>query len=344
MKPFNSGHEDLVLDVSYDFYGRHLATCSADQHVKVFKLDKESEEWILSDSWRAHDASVVSVDWVAPEYGRLLATASHDKSIKIWEEDPDGTEGSGRRWTRLATLNDSSGALYGIQFAPSHLGLRLASIGNDGVLRIYDALEPQDLRVWTLTTEVKVLAIPPAHQLQSAFCLSWCPTRFAPERLAVCVLDKALIYQRGRNGKLHNVARLTGHNGLIRSVAWAPSIGRLYQLVATGCKDGKVRIFKITESTVSATNKNNSMTSSQLTKDDSESQTLNDEEPENTTEPALQVEILSEHADHGGEVWSVSWNITGTILSSTGEDGKVRLWKSTYSNEYKCMSVITSQS
>lgn len=57
----------------------------------------------------------------------------------------------------------------------------------------------------------------------------------------------------------------------------------------------------------------------------------------------LQVELLSEHDDHNGEVWSVSWNLTGTILSSAGDDGKVRLWKATYSNEFKCMSVITAQ-
>ena len=27
------------------------------------------------------------------------------------------------------------------------------------------------------------------------------------------------------------------------------------------------------------------------------------------------------------QVWRVSWNITGTVLSSSGDDGCVRLWK-----------------
>jgi|EP01046_Picozoa_sp_COSAG06_P011777 WD40 repeat protein len=32
-------------------------------------------------------------------------------------------------------------------------------------------------------------------------------------------------------------------------------------------------------------------------------------------------------ASAGAEVWRVKWNITGTVLASSGDDGKVRLWK-----------------
>ncbi|CCK70893.1 Seh1p KNAG_0F02280 [Huiozyma naganishii CBS 8797] len=353
LKPFDSGHEDLVHDVVYDFYGRFVATCSSDQHVKVFKCDKDTNEWELSDSWKAHDSSIVSLDWASPEYGRIIVTASYDKTVKVWEENPDQDELSGRRWSKLATLNDSQGALYSVKFAPAHLGLKFACIGNDGLLRIYDALEPSDLRSWTLTSEIKVLPAPPANHLQSDFCLAWCPSRFSAEKLAVCALDQALIYQRGKDNKLHIAARLKGHRGLIRSISWAPSIGRWYQLVATGSKDGKVRIFKITEKLPSDTSGIQQIEPSTNT-EQSLSPDFADSSPDNSSDvPAfvpskqlssvLNIELLSEHDDHKSEVWSVSWNLTGTILSSAGDDGKVRLWKSTYSNEFKCMSVITAQ-
>ena len=31
--------------------------------------------------------------------------------------------------------------------------------------------------------------------------------------------------------------------------------------------------------------------------------------------------------DHNSQVWRLSWNVTGTILCSSGDDGFVRLWK-----------------
>ena len=35
-KVIPSEHKDLIHDVSFDFYGRRMATCSSDQSVKVW--------------------------------------------------------------------------------------------------------------------------------------------------------------------------------------------------------------------------------------------------------------------------------------------------------------------
>ena len=34
-KSVPTDHKDLIHDVSYDFHGRRMATCSSDQYVKV---------------------------------------------------------------------------------------------------------------------------------------------------------------------------------------------------------------------------------------------------------------------------------------------------------------------
>jgi nucleoporin SEH1 len=328
MKPFATNHEELIHDVAYDFYGKQIATCSSDQHIKVFDLDSTTNEWILNDSWKAHDSSIVKLSWASPEFGKILASVSYDKTVRIWEEDLDEPHASGRRWKKLATLNDARGPLYDVAFAPSHLGLRLAAIGSDGVLRIYDALEPADLRSWTVTSEVSVLSTAPASHLQSDFALAWCSSRFSPEKIVVCALDQGFIFNRNSAGKLVQAAILPDHGGLIRSVSWAPSMGRYYQLLATGCKDGKVRFFKLTERL------------------STKPKTVNEDEDmvdENSPNVDVQVELVGQHDDHHGEVWSVSWNLTGTILSSSGDDGKVRLWKASYNNEFQCLSVVSAE-
>ncbi|KAJ8776690.1 hypothetical protein J1605_015279 [Eschrichtius robustus] len=47
-------HKDLIHDVSFDFHGRRMATCSSDQSVKVWDKS-ESGDWHCTASWKATD-------------------------------------------------------------------------------------------------------------------------------------------------------------------------------------------------------------------------------------------------------------------------------------------------
>lgn len=51
---------------------------------------------------------------------------------------------------------------------------------------------------------------------------------------------------------------------------------------------------------------------------------------ETTGASRLEVQLMSKFSDHSCTVWRVSWNLTGTILSSSGDDGCVRMWKSMF--------------
>lgn len=365
MRVFRSGHEELVHDIKYDFYGKHLATASSDQHIKVFELEAATSTWVLNDSWKAHDSLIVKISWANPEFSnfKLLASCSYDRTVKIWQENPDELHGSGRRWTKLATLAvESFGPIYDVTFAPPHLGLKLGCVGSDGIVRIYQSIEPSDLTQWSLTAEIPILSLQlPAKSLQSSFSIEWCPAKFASrELLIVIALDQGFIYEAssgqqtadtgsitdassvggpqrdgallklsseeprggaladdglhsepsaaGGGAKYRKICSLLEHNGLIRSVSWAPSMGRSYHLIATGCKDGSIRIFKGTEE----------------------------------KDGRFKVSMVAKLDDHHQEVWRVSWNSTGTILSSAGDDGKVRLWKKSYMDEWQCMSEINS--
>lgn len=316
VKPFPTSHQDLILDVCYDFYGRQLATCSADQHVKVFDMDSSTSFWELNDSWKAHDSVVVKVDFAHPEFGHLLLSASYDRTVKIWEEQFEEPINSGRRWAKVATIADSHGPIYDACFLPAHLGLRIGAIGSDGKLRLYESTDPNDLSQWVAIEEIPVLKNPVANHLQSDFSLSWCPSRFSVEKFIVSALDQAYIYYKneGSNRYVQGLV-LPEHKGLIRSVSWAPTMGRSYHLIATASKDGFVRIFKLEER----------------------------QKNDKTDELDLEIALLSSFNDHAGEVWKVSWNLTGTILSSCGDDGLIRLYKANYANKFQCMSVISTE-
>ena len=41
----------------------------------------------------------------------------------------------------------------------------------------------------------------------------------------------------------------------------------------------------------------------------------------------FEVRLAGQFEEHGATVWRVCWNMTGTILASSGDDGCVRLWK-----------------
>lgn len=43
----------------------------------------------------------------------------------------------------------------------------------------------------------------------------------------------------------------------------------------------------------------------------------------------FELQIVAQFDNHNSQVWRVSWNITSTLLASSGDDGCVRLWKGT---------------
>lgn len=56
---FSHGHQDLVLQVDFNYFGTRMVTASSDHRLKVW--DKKDESWSLVESWKAHDAEIVDV-------------------------------------------------------------------------------------------------------------------------------------------------------------------------------------------------------------------------------------------------------------------------------------------
>lgn len=89
-------------------------------------------------------------------------------------------------------------------------------------------------------------------------------------------------------------------------------------MIASGSKDQTVRIWHLT---------------------------VNSAESTTSIMESKQVAVFDDHKSSVGQrfstltskVWSVEWNITGTILASSGDDGLVRFWKRNFVNDWKCL-------
>ncbi|KAF8231012.1 WD40 repeat-like protein [Tricholoma matsutake] len=433
-----NAHDELVTDVSYDFYGLRLATCSLDQHIKIWRLDERNGTWSVEDDWKAHDGPVSKLSWAHPEFGSIIASSSFDRTVKIWEQaslvrpaeaQPIGVNGSSgsaqsppsnSRWVERAVLTDTRGTIRSVEFAPHHFGLKLATISSDNQLRIYECLEQPSLTTWQLMEELDVPAIPAAaspnhlsriqtvalatptqshvtfdasaasaslvaqalqqssstgpgassssatslpvrpglgnREADGGWCISWCKDRYwgeliaagcgtsgiikiiqlTPSRRPTAILvldpypspapapashqpsadDPAPTSSAGSAapGGMPATAEATTNATTITTpyaittVAWAPSCGRSYHLIATGGRDGRVRIWRV--------------------KPGEELDGPREGEPEEE-EGKWTASIVADFDHHKSAVGRVEWNITGTVLSSAGNDGRIRLWKAT---------------
>ncbi|OWR48430.1 nucleoporin SEH1 [Danaus plexippus] len=318
-------HKDLIHDVAYDFYGERMATCSSDQYVKVWDSDGQGG-WKLTASWKAHHGSVWKVTWAHPEFGQVLATCSFDRTAAIWEEVGDtaasGTEKGLRTWVKRSNLVDSRTSVTDVKFGPKHLGLLLVTCSADGIIRIYEAPDVMNLAQWTLQHEIPTKV--------SISCLSWNPSLSRsssnPPMLAVgsdepSVADKAsservFIYEYSESSRRWTRTEcLSSVVEPVNDLAFAPNLGRSFHLLAVATKD--VRIIKIEPLPESSGSANGSV--------------------------RFKSEVLAAFEEHSSCVWRVAWNVTGTMLASSGDDCCIRLWKMQYMNQWKGVGVFKSE-
>ena len=150
-------------------------------------------------------------------------------------------------------------------------------------------------------------------------------------------------------------AELKGHRGLVRDVAWAPGSIRGFDIVATACKDGFVRVFQVTtpakggkqprskdyaktpehvvvaahrasengaRNTPSGIGAGLAGARSSATGSGSRQQEADGKQGE-IFHVAKEVSRLENRTP----VWTVDFDDDGQLLGSTGDDGKLMLWR-----------------
>ncbi|XP_063702738.1 nucleoporin seh1 [Culicoides brevitarsis] len=322
----HTDHKDLIHDVQYDYYGIRFATCSSDQTVKIF--DKQDNgEWVCTANWRSHSGSVWRLSWAHPEFGQVLATCSFDRTVSVWEESlaeksTQTLTPPTRRWVRKTNLVDSRVNVTDCKFGPKHLGLMIATSSADGFIRIYEAPEITNLSQWTLQHEIDCK--------MTLSCISWNNSLYRLHAPMIAAgsdsnvaggTGKVFIFEYSENArrwaKTETINAVTDE---VHDLAFAPSLGRSYHTLAVGSKD--LHIFNLKP--ILDTSSPNRL----------------------DIQPAQQVAETQVVPDRGVEprVWRVSWNVTGTMLAATCDDGFVRLWKQNYLKSWRCVCMFAPQS
>jgi nucleoporin SEH1 len=341
MKVFNrfpTQHTDFVHDVAYDFYGKRIATCSSDRTIKIWHKVSQADDadrggppadadaarpagWALQATIPAHTAPVYGLQWAHPVFGQILASCSYDRTVTIWEEQEGAlssgaalgaTDPAGQRrtaWKQKAQLVDSREAVNAIAFAPRHLGLKIATASGDGFVRVYEAADVLNLSHWQLQDKFRADeadgsdASPTASW--GATCLSWCAHRFDAPMLVVGTGGSTprIWAHNAAHKRWQPMLELKGHESVVHDASWAPSMGRSFHDIATASKDCTVRVWRVRDGKLEKT------------------------------------WVLGKRE---AEVWRVEWNVTGTMLASSGDDGRVRLWKQSPKGDWQCCDQIAA--
>lgn len=326
-KSVETEHKDLIHDVAYDHYGRRMATCSSDQSIKVWDIAEDGTSQQVAH-WKAHSGSVWRVTWAHPEFGQVLATCSFDRTATIWEEvsaggDPgqehggSSSESSSSSWVKRTSLVDSRTSVTDVKFAPKHLGLQLATCSSDGMVRIYEAPDVMNLSQWSPQLEI--------NSKMSCSCIAWNPSRAHLPMIAVGSDDhssagnsKVQIYEFNENSrKWVKVEAIVGATDPVHDLAFAPNFGRSYHLLAIASRDVKIVSLKPVSPGKDASIANHAGNYSKF-----------------------EIRQIASFNEHNSQVWRVSWNVTGTILASSGDDGCVRLWKANYMDTWKSIGML----
>ncbi|BCS18076.1 putative nuclear pore protein (SEH1) [Aspergillus puulaauensis] len=358
---FDSGHRDLVTVTKFNFYGNRIVTASSDHRMQVW--DQKDGEWQLTDTWRAHDAEIRDATWNGPFTGQHIGSVGEDMKLKIWQEDVTQPPNSGRRFRSIFRLMAPQRHPYvSVDFRNIDLETWLAVITRDGFLRVMEPVSPDSLADWQPVDEFRVCS-PPQRGEETSFKVQFHhdPTDITHSilpswdrkslSLVVAAMDSVKIFRTDANRRFYHAIELTGHGGLVRDISWANGSVRGYDLIASGCKDGFVRVFEVYTSLSSSTSRDSdrhhtqSLTASQSSRTTAQSgigSALASRAPMSiNNRPATgdspfkhsfkEVACIdSKHLD----VWQVGFSYAGDCLISSGDDGVVRFWKKALSGEW----------
>lgn len=346
-----------------------------------------------------HSVGPGQLQWLPPTvYPNLVASLGIEGRFKLWAEDPSAAPG--RRFGNPSKDNAKAAFDHRSPRAPyrsfslkhndetrqTHLALLAA----DGRLTVYENDMSENLADWNQMDEFSVCD-KPARGDETSFCVRFDPNPdpcYTALRagmptdtlgLVVAAMDAVKIY-RTRDVVIHaygvpstkkefyEAATVPGHRSLVRDVAWAPGNFRGYDMIASACMDGYVRVAKV--ETVYDKADGRSWASGDVVRSASHPDgpgsaagsrasggqaqqhpsgisqgvhhpTADGERRKNQAgHIPHHVSILSNLENHRSPMWRVGFDDDGQILGCVGDDGKLLCFRQNASGQWLKSSEI----
>lgn len=269
------GHRDMINTTAFNTYGDRFASGSVDGRIKVYNLHTDGK-WVLCDTWGAHNSEVIELHWFPPTiHPNLIASIGMDGRFKIWVEDPTIPPSKGRRFNsnqnkpvwEIRSPPRAPFLSFSVKHNPETRHTYIAIIDRNALCIVYENEEPENMDSWAELDRMNVCD-KPARGEEVSFKVQFDPNlepcyaaiRQGVQRDALGVIvasmTRATIWRTkeishqvtlGATSTLqfYLAAELRGHRGLVRDVAWAPGSIRGFDVVATACKDGFVRVYEV---------------------------------------------------------------------------------------------------
>ncbi|KAI3468635.1 hypothetical protein Pfo_025298 [Paulownia fortunei] len=320
----------LTLDkgtrcTAWNYSSQRLVAGLVDGSLVIYdSTDPASSTFSCTARFKVRESSILKVVWVPPEYGDAVACISADGTLSLWEEVMEDSDG--HHWKMCKCFDKNTSQVLDVQFGDGQTCLKLVAAYSDGQIKIYELLDTLELEKWQLQAEFQNV-IDLVSKFGNASCLSasisWNPQRSEAQQSSFVLgfssntppLNSPKVWEFDLDHQRWlPVAELSlpeDKSDQVYSVAWAPNIGRPYELIAVATQKG-ISVWHLGSNP----------------------------DPDGR----LSVRKVALLSSHDSEVWQMEWDMSGMTLATTGSDGVVRLWQSNLNGVWHEQAVLAPAS
>ncbi|KAF5370355.1 hypothetical protein D9758_006904 [Tetrapyrgos nigripes] len=346
-------HDAAVSKVSWAHpeFGSIIASSSFDRTVKIWEHSPEaaqpptvngnsnaqaqpsSSKWVERAVLLDARGTVRTVEFAPHHFGLKLATISTDNFLRIYECLEQPSLATWQLSEEIDVHTIPSSASISAHSRAHTVALATPTQINAPLEGASPSLVAQALLQQQSSSSTTQRPGQGNREADGGWCVSWCKDRYWGEIIAagcgitgivkiiqlspsrrpttVLVLNPTASSPPGPAGHSSETEKSSSASFAVTCVSWAPSCGRSYHLIATGGRDGRVRIWKVKPAM-----------------DDFDGEGGDGDDVDMSgDEGCWTASIVGDFDEHQSTVGRVEWNVTGTVLSSAGNDGRVRLWK-----------------